>query len=121
MTKNPPALSALVAPHPVPDQHGANLFTTDPALRELLSIYLPADLLAHLTPTLDRLGALAGGALDALAAEADRVLANPTARAELAAQGVQTTGYAQTRFRNQVQAESRRYALLAQQVGIKDE
>ena len=59
--------------------------------------------------------------VDALAAEADRVLANPTARAELAAQGVQTTGYAQTRFRNQVQAESRRYALLAQQVGIKDE
>ena len=41
--------------------------------------------------------------------------------AELAAQGVQTTGYAQTRFRSQVQAESRRYALLAQQVGIKDE
>ena len=59
--------------------------------------------------------------VDALAAEADRVLANPTARAELAAQGVQTTGYTQTRFRNQVQAESRRYALLAKQVGIKDD
>lgn len=59
--------------------------------------------------------------VDLLAAEADRVLSNPGARAELAAQGVQTTGYAQTRFRNQVQAESRRYALLAKQVGIKDD
>ena len=72
MTKNPPALSALVAPHPVPDQHSVNLFTTDPALRELLSIYLPADLLAHLTPTLDRLGALAGSRLDDLAGVADK-------------------------------------------------
>ena len=59
--------------------------------------------------------------VDALVAEADRVLSNPGARAELAAQGVQTTGYTQTRFRNQVQAESRRYALLAKQVGIKDD
>ena len=59
--------------------------------------------------------------VDVLAAKADRVLSNPGARAELAAQGVQATGYAQTRFRNQVQAESRRYALLAKQVGIKDD
>lgn len=56
--------------------------------------------------------------VDALGVEADRILANPATRAELAAQGVNTTGYAQTRFRNQVQTESRRYAQLAQQVGI---
>ena len=57
--------------------------------------------------------------VDALGTAADQILANPATRSELAAQGVQTTGYGQTRFRSQVQAESRRYALLAQQVGIK--
>ena len=57
--------------------------------------------------------------VDALGTAADQILANPATRSELATQGVQTTGYGQTRFRSQVQAESRRYALLAQQVGIK--
>ena len=56
----------------VPDRHGANLFRTDPDLARLASVYLPADLLAHLMPHLDRLGALAGGHLDDLAGTADR-------------------------------------------------
>ena len=58
--------------HPVPDRHGSNLYTTDPGLEALLRIYLPEDLLHHLQPRLHALGALAGGRLDALAAEADR-------------------------------------------------
>jgi alkylation response protein AidB-like acyl-CoA dehydrogenase len=69
MTSNPPAVQLQ---HPVPDQRGANLYTTDPALRELLGIYLPADLLRHLEPQLERLGALAGGELDEMAGVADR-------------------------------------------------
>ena len=58
--------------HPVPDQHGVNLFTSDPGLQALLSVYLPPDLLAHITPRLVRLGALAGGTLDDLASTADK-------------------------------------------------
>jgi len=60
------------AAHPVPDAHGSNLFTADPVLARLLPLYLPADLLAHLLPHLQRLGALAGGVLDTLAHSADR-------------------------------------------------
>ncbi|MDW5442855.1 acyl-CoA dehydrogenase family protein [Polaromonas sp. SM01] len=60
------------APHPVPDQHGANLYTTDPGLRALLQVYLPPDLVAHLTPHFEKLGALAGGTLDELANTADK-------------------------------------------------
>ncbi len=56
----------------VPDSHGINLWRADPAFARLLTLYLPADLLAHLTPHLDRLGALAGGRLDDLAGTADR-------------------------------------------------
>ncbi len=58
--------------HPVPDQHGVNLFTSDPQLAALLKIYLPADLLQHLLPHLAHLGGLAGGVLDTLAHTADR-------------------------------------------------
>lgn len=75
MTTNPPAL-AVPLQHPVPDQHGVNLYTTDPGLHALLRVYLPQDLLAHLQPCLERLGALAGGALDDLASTADK---NPPA------------------------------------------
>ncbi len=56
----------------IPDSRGLNLFRADPDLRRVASVYLPADLLAHLDPHLDRLGGLAGGALDELAAQADR-------------------------------------------------
>ena len=31
--------------HPVPDQHGVNLFTSDPELRALLALYVPRDVL----------------------------------------------------------------------------
>ncbi|MCY1169541.1 cyclohexanecarboxyl-CoA dehydrogenase [compost metagenome] len=60
------------ASHPVPDQHGVNLYTTDPGLRAMLQVYLPPELLSHLTPHLERLGALAGGTLDDLANTADK-------------------------------------------------
>ena len=56
----------------VPDSHGINLLEADPALLQLASLYLPPDLLAHLRPHLNRLGALAGGTLDDLATSADR-------------------------------------------------
>jgi len=57
--------------HPVPDQHGANLFTTDPDLGALLPLYLPAPVYKHLLPHLQHLGGLAGGVLDTLAHTAD--------------------------------------------------
>ncbi len=58
--------------HPVPDQFGVNRYREDAELQRLLGVYLPAELLAHLTPRLERLGALAGGRLDELAGIADR-------------------------------------------------
>jgi acyl-CoA dehydrogenase len=58
--------------HPVPDQHGANLFDTDPDLGRLLPLYLPAPVLQHLLPHLRQLGGLAGGVLDTLAQTADK-------------------------------------------------
>jgi acyl-CoA dehydrogenase len=76
-TANSPATTPFAAPvHPVPDQHGVNLFTSDLELKALLQIYLPPDLLRHLLPHLDQLGGLAGGALDSLAHTADH---NPPA------------------------------------------
>ncbi|SAH87149.1 acyl-CoA dehydrogenase [Bordetella ansorpii] len=60
-----------IAPHPVPDRRGENFYTTDRELQQLLPLYLPADLLTHLTPHLTRLGELAGGHLDELASTAD--------------------------------------------------
>jgi alkylation response protein AidB-like acyl-CoA dehydrogenase len=62
----PPAGAAAI-----PDSHGLNLFRADPVLARLATLYLPPDLAAHLAPHLDRLGALAGGTLDALATTAD--------------------------------------------------
>lgn len=68
-----PASPTRDAPrHPVPDQHGANLYATDQGLQDLLGVYLEPELLRHLTPHLQRLGALAGGELDDLAGTADR-------------------------------------------------
>src|SRR5690606_35692756 len=66
--------AAAPAAHPVPDRHGQNLFTTDSELHQLLALYLPPDLLRHMQPHFERLGALAGGPLDDLAHTAD---ANP--------------------------------------------
>ena len=56
----------------VPDSHGLNLYRADPHAAGLAERYLPADLYRHLAPHLDRLGALAGGRLDELAAIADK-------------------------------------------------
>lgn len=55
-----------------PDCAGMDFFATDRALQDLLRLYLPSDLLAHLTPHYARLGGLAGGRLDELARTADR-------------------------------------------------
>lgn len=55
----------------VPDSYGLNLYRADPALGRLLRLYLPAGLVTHIEPHLDRLGAMAGGSLDTLAATAD--------------------------------------------------
>jgi len=63
---------SATASHPVHDQHGVNLYATDPGLEALLRVYLSADLVDHLQPTLQRLGELAGGRLDDLAGLADR-------------------------------------------------
>ena len=56
----------------VPDNRGANLFEADPRFADLLALYLDPALHAHLLPQLNRMGVLAGDALDHLAASADR-------------------------------------------------
>lgn len=56
----------------IPDRRGANFFDDDPQLQALLKLYLPTKLHAHLLPHFEALGALAGGALDALAYTADQ-------------------------------------------------
>lgn len=62
----------LPAAHPIPDRHGQNLYTGDAELQRLLALYLPDDLRRHMAPHFERLGHLAGGQLDELAATADR-------------------------------------------------
>jgi len=71
MTILRPNAPAPVGAEAVPDSHGLNLYRADPTLAALLPLYLPRDLLDHLTPHLDRLGGLAGGRLAELAATAD--------------------------------------------------
>lgn len=66
-----PGKPVAPAGHPVPDQAGVDLYATDPDLAALLPLYLPTDLFDHLSPHLARMGALAGGVLDALANTAD--------------------------------------------------
>ena len=56
----------------IPDSRGLNLFRADRDAAALFALYMPADLYRHLEPHLNRLGALAGGRLDELAATADR-------------------------------------------------
>ena len=67
-----PAAAARRSAHIAPDTRGQNYFTLDHSLLSLLPLYMPADLLAHLRPHLDALGALAGGRLGELADAADR-------------------------------------------------
>jgi AidA-like protein len=60
------------AAHIAPDCAGLNFYALDRGLRDLLPIYLPASDFARLEPHFDRLGALAGNRLDALARLADQ-------------------------------------------------
>jgi acyl-CoA dehydrogenase len=55
-----------------PDCAGMDFYAVDHGLRDLLAIYLPAEVLSRLTPHYQRLGQLAGGRLDELARIADR-------------------------------------------------
>ena len=55
-----------------PDCHGLNFFDIDQSLQDLLPLYLPDDLRAHMTPHYRRLGEVAGGRLDELARLSDR-------------------------------------------------
>jgi len=54
------------------DCQGMNFYRADPAFRQLLDLYLPGDLRAHMEPHFDRLGGLAGGRLDELSRIAER-------------------------------------------------
>jgi acyl-CoA dehydrogenase len=74
---------ATIAPagQPLPDEsqshipgdcRGQNFYRLDPALKQLLSLYLAPGVRAKLEPHFDRLGALAGGRLDELAQIADK-------------------------------------------------
>jgi len=64
----PSSASDLLAP----DCRGLNFFAIDDGLRQLLALYLDPAVHRHLEPQFDRLGALAGGRLDELAAIADK-------------------------------------------------
>jgi acyl-CoA dehydrogenase len=55
-----------------PDCRGLNFFRIDAGLRQLLALYLDPQTLGRFEPHFDRLGALAGGRLDELAAIADK-------------------------------------------------
>ena len=67
-----PHVSGSSANAIAPDTTGVNFFQVDRSLQALLSLYLPGDLHRHVTPHLDRLGAMAGDRLDAAARLADR-------------------------------------------------
>jgi acyl-CoA dehydrogenase len=58
--------------HVAPDCSGLDFYDVDRSLRDLLSLYMDAPLLAHLAPHLQRLGKLAGGRLNDLADLADK-------------------------------------------------
>ena len=57
-------------------------------------------------------------ALDTIAAETAKVLLTPAARADLAAQGIDATGFPRERFQRQVAGEYARYAQIAKSVKI---
>ncbi len=81
------ALAPTTTTHPIPDQHGVNLFDSDTELQALLPLYLPRPLLDHLLPHLQRLGGLAGGVLDTLALAADK---HPPTLAQRSRSGLDT-------------------------------
>ncbi len=59
--------------------------------------------------------------LDTVAADAGRLVQAPAARAELAAQGIEATGFPQQQFQRLVTAEYARYAQIVKATGIKAE
>lgn len=65
-------MATTEAANAIPDSRGLNLYRADPDAAALFAYYLPDPLFRHLAPHFDRLGALAGGRLDELAASADR-------------------------------------------------
>ncbi|WP_169542837.1 acyl-CoA dehydrogenase family protein [Sneathiella aquimaris] len=67
-TFNPIELSDWVAP----DCHGLNFYDIDLSLRQLLNLYMPKDLQAHMESHFRRLGALAGNEMDIWSRDADR-------------------------------------------------
>jgi acyl-CoA dehydrogenase len=69
---DPVALAQSASDLLAPDCRGMNFFRVDAGLRQLLPLYLDAATLRHCEPHFDRLGALAGGRLDELAAIADK-------------------------------------------------
>ena len=72
LERSGPATPAAGSDRLAPDCRGLNFFRIDLSLRQLLPLYLDGQTLARLEPHFDRLGALAGGRLDELAATADR-------------------------------------------------
>jgi alkylation response protein AidB-like acyl-CoA dehydrogenase len=66
------APAAMPADTALPDTRGLDLWQADPALRQLLGLYLPAELYDHLRPHFARLGAMVTTRLDDLAHAADR-------------------------------------------------
>src|SRR4051812_34468088 len=76
MHKPAPVQPKNVAAEPsgllAPDTSGMNFYRAAQALTDLLRIHLPETLFRHIEPYLDRLGELAGGALDEYARLADR-------------------------------------------------
>jgi alkylation response protein AidB-like acyl-CoA dehydrogenase len=55
-----------------PDTRGWNFYDADTGLKDLLGLYLPPDLFAHLAPHLERLGGMVANELDQAAHLADR-------------------------------------------------
>ncbi|MDF2233760.1 acyl-CoA dehydrogenase family protein [Albimonas sp. CAU 1670] len=56
----------------IPDSAGLNVLRADPAMSALLEVYLDPAVHARIMPQVDRMGALAGGALEELALSADK-------------------------------------------------
>jgi tripartite-type tricarboxylate transporter receptor subunit TctC len=57
----------------------------------------------------------------AIAAQAQQLLSQPQAQADLAVQGIRATGYPSAKFQGLVRQEADRFAALARSVGIKNE
>ncbi len=67
-----PASSDQSSHRLAPDCAGLDFLALDRGLQDLLSLYLPEDVRSHLLPHYQRMGALAGGRLNALSIVADK-------------------------------------------------